>query len=51
MHAVDRLVLGRLRTGKFQRVQARDEIAGGDDRIDRLLALGQMPGVAGQLDR
>ena len=50
MDAVDLLVLGRGRAGKFQRVEARDEIAGGHDGIDRLLALRQVPRVAHQLD-
>ena len=36
---------------KSHRVEPRDQVAGGQDRIDGFLALGQMPGLADQLDQ
>ena len=43
-------MLRRRRVGEAHRVQARDQVAGGDDRVDRLLALRQVPRVADELD-
>ena len=51
MAAVDPGVIGAERPRKGHRVQARDQVAGRHDRIDRFLALRQVAGIAGQFDR
>ncbi len=50
MAAVDRAVDIASGTAEGHRIDARDDIAGGGNRVDGFLALRQVAGVAGQLD-